>query len=166
LKSRTYIALLTLAVCTLAGAYSCWATVTAVTPIFGQLIAVTYPPPFKVVNEETKGPYYLQESVKEGETVNDWSEMITLTGRQGAASAPQASAMAFVLDILKGFQSACPSTFAVLQLGQRKIDGREGFAAIGSCGSVSSASRETRAARISTPSNGRSEGRHLIVRSR
>ena len=114
-------------------------TVTAVTPIFGQLIAIRYPSQFKMVNEETKGASYIQESVKQGETVDQWSEMITLTGRQGAASLPQASAKAFVLNIIKGFQSACPASFSILELGPRMLDGKEGFAAIGSCGNVSTA---------------------------
>lgn len=112
-------------------------TITAVTPIFGQVIAIRYPSQFKMVNEETKGHYYLQESVKSGETVDQWSEMITLTGRQGAASLPQASAKGFVLNIFKDFHTACPTTFSILELGPRNLDGREGFAAIGSCGSVS-----------------------------
>jgi hypothetical protein len=114
-------------------------SITAVTPIFGQLVALTYPSQFRMVNQETKGQSYLQESVKTGETVDQWSEMITLTGRQGAASLPQASAKAFVLNMFKGFQTACPATFSILELGPRSVDGRESFAAIGSCGSVSTA---------------------------
>ena len=113
--------------------------ITAVTPIFGQVMAVRYPSQFNMVNEETKGHYYLQESVKSGETVDQWSEMITLTGRQGAASLPQASAKGFVLNIFKDFQTACPATFSILELGPRSLDGRESFAAIGSCGAVSTA---------------------------
>jgi hypothetical protein len=114
-------------------------TITAVTPIFGQVMAVRYPSQFSMVNEETKGNYYLQESVKSGETVNQWSEMITLTGRQGAATLPQASPKGFVLNIFKDFQTACPATFSILELGSRSLDGRESFAAIGSCGAVSTA---------------------------
>jgi hypothetical protein len=114
-------------------------SIIAVTPIFGQVMAITYPSQFKMVNQETKGPYYLQESVKSGETVDQWSEMITLTGRQGAASLPQASAKSFVLNIFKDFQTACPATFSILELSPRNLDGRETFAAIGSCGAVSTA---------------------------
>jgi len=113
--------------------------VTAVTPIFGQVIALRYPSSFKMVNEETKGNYYIQESVKAGETVDQWSEMITLTGRQGAASLPQASAKAFVLSILQNFQTACPATFSTAELGPRTVDGLQAFAIIGSCGNVSTA---------------------------
>lgn len=119
-------------------------SVTAVTPIFGQVMAITYPSQFKMVNQETKGHYYLQESVKSGETVDQWSEMISLTGRQGAASLPQASAKSFVLNIFKDFQTACPATFSVLELGPRSLDGRESFAAIGSCGAVSTAEEESK----------------------
>lgn len=118
--------------------------ITAVTPIFGQVIALNYPSQFRMVNEETKGPNYLQESVKSGETADRWSEMITLTGRKGAASLPQASPKAFVLNMFKGFQTACPATFAMLELGSRNIDGRESYAAIGSCGAVSTAEEASR----------------------
>ena len=121
-------------------------TFTAVTPIFGQVIALRYPTQFRMVNEETHGPNYLQESVKSGESVDQWSEMITVTGRQGAATLPQASPKAFVLNMFKGFQTACPATFSILELGPRTIDGRESFAAVGSCGAVSTpaeASKQT-----------------------
>ena len=114
-------------------------TITAVTPIFGQVIAVRYPSQFKMVNEETKGKNYLQESVKSGETVDQWSEMITLTGHKGIASLPKASVKGFVLDIFKGFQTVCPTTYSILELGPRNLDGRESFSAIGSCGNVSTA---------------------------
>src|ERR1039458_4418901 len=127
-------------------------SITAVTPIFGQVIAVSYPSQFRVANEETKGNYYLQESVKASETVDQWSEMITLTGRQGAASLPQASGKGFVLPILRDFQTACPATFSILELGPRNLDGREGFAAIGSCGNVSTAEEASKnAAHSETP---------------
>jgi hypothetical protein len=112
-------------------------TFTAVTPIFGQVIALRYPSKFRMANEETKGHDYLQESVKSGETVDKWSEMITLTGRQGAASHPQASAKNFVLNIFKDFKAACPATFSILELGSQNLDGPESFASVGSCGSVS-----------------------------
>jgi hypothetical protein len=113
------------------------ATFTAVTPIFSQVIALEYPTQFKMVYEEAKGGSYIQESVKAGDTVDRWSEMITVTGRQGAASLAQTSVKSFVLNIFKNFQSACPATYSTLELGSRKVDGREGFAAVASCGSVS-----------------------------
>jgi hypothetical protein len=141
MKPATLLSKLTLALTVSLAAAQAVASpnITAVTPIFGQVMAVRYPSQFRMVNEETKGNYYLQESVKSGDTVDQWSEMITLTGRQGAASLPQASAKAFVLNIFRGFQTACPATFSILELGPRSLDGRESFAAIGSCGSVSTA---------------------------
>jgi hypothetical protein len=140
MKQPTLLSPLTLAIASLIAAQAgASPTITAVTPIFGQVIALSSPPQFRMVNEETKGNSYLQESVKSGESVDHWSEMITLTGHKGAASVPQGSAKGFVLDIFKGFQTACPSTFSILPLGPRSIDGREGFAAIGSCGAVSTA---------------------------
>src|ERR1039457_3199900 len=137
MKTLTAVLSFTLAMFAAAARADGNATFTAVTPIFSQVIALEYPTQFKMVNEEAKGGSYVQESVKAGDTVDRWSEMITVTGRQGAASLPQASAKSFVLNIFKDFQSACPATFSTLELGSRKVDGREGFAAIASCGSVS-----------------------------
>src|ERR1022692_2889924 len=139
MKTLTAVLSFTLAMFAAAARADGNATFTAVTPIFSQVIALEYPTQFKMVNEEAKGGSYIQESVKAGDTVDRWSEMITLTGRQGAASLPQASAKGFVLNIFKDFQTACPATFSILELGPRNLDGREGFAAIGSCGNVSTA---------------------------
>jgi hypothetical protein len=136
MKTLTAVLSFTLAMF-VAAAHAGNAMFTGVTPIFSQVIALEYPTRFKTVKEEAKGGSYIQESVKAGDTVERWSEMITVTGRRGAAALPQASAKSFVLDIFKNFQSACPATFSTLELGSRKVDGREGFAAIASCGSVS-----------------------------
>jgi hypothetical protein len=123
MKTFTAVLSFTLAMLAAAAHADGNATFTAVTPIFSQVIALEYPAQFKMV--------------KAGDTVDRWTEMITVTGRQGAASLPQASAKSFVRNIFKNFQSACPTTFSTLELGSRKVDGREGFAAIASCGSVS-----------------------------
>jgi hypothetical protein len=120
---------------TLAG-LSAGASVTSVTPIFAQLIVMSVPDGFSGAFQNTRNGFYIQESVPSGETVDHWSQMITLTGRQGAANNPQASPRALVLNIFGGFQRACPTTFAIVEMGARKIDGYEAFAAIGSCGSV------------------------------
>jgi hypothetical protein len=112
------------------------ATITAVTPVFSQLVAMSMPPDVHPVFENTKDDYYIHEFVKNGENEDQWSEMITLSGRKNAALTPQASAKTYVMNIFKGFQQACPQTFALEELGPQKIDGREGFAAIGSCGRV------------------------------
>jgi hypothetical protein len=137
MRTHTAVLSFTLAMFVAAAHADGTATFTAVTPIFSQVIALRTPTQFMMVNEETKGGSYIQESVKAGDTVDRWSEMITVTGREGAASLPQASAKSFVLNIFKNFQSACPTTYSTLELGSRKVDGREGFAAIASCGSVS-----------------------------
>jgi|HubBroStandDraft_4_1064222.scaffolds.fasta_scaffold18522_3 hypothetical protein len=111
-------------------------SITAVTPIFGQLVAIAYPPHFKGVFQRTRIDFYIQESVLDGETVDHWSQMITLTGKQGAALNAQGSPEALVLNMAGGFQRACPTTFSIVELGSRKVDGYDAFEAISSCGSV------------------------------
>lgn len=45
------------------------ATVTSVTPIFGQLIALSLPDGFRGAFQDTRNGFYIQESVLPGETV-------------------------------------------------------------------------------------------------
>lgn len=111
-------------------------TYSAITPVFSQLVEFSIPPHFKVANQSTNAGNYIQESVLQGESVDRWSQMITLTGKRGASTTPQASPQAYAENIAHGFQQACPSTFAIAEPGARKIDGREAFVVIASCGSV------------------------------
>jgi len=112
------------------------ATVSAVTPIFSQLVMLSYPPGFKPAYENSTATQYIQESVPQGESVEKWSQMITLTGAKGLAANPNATPQLFVQQIAGGFQRACPNTFAVKNLGSLKVSGYEAYSALVGCGAV------------------------------
>jgi hypothetical protein len=118
-------------------------TVSAVTPIFGQLVMLSYPPGFKPAHENSTGSQYIQESVLEGESVEKWSQMITLTGVKGLAADPKATPQLLVQHIAGGFQRACPSSFAAKGLGNLKISGYDAFAAVVGCGAVQSGAQRS-----------------------
>lgn len=109
---------------------------TAISPIFGQLVAFTQPSRFVPVFEEPTAGRYIREAVPKGETVESWTEMITVTGIKGAAADPQASPEGFASSIVEGFKRACPQTFATGVLSENQIDGHDAFAVVASCGSV------------------------------
>jgi hypothetical protein len=111
-------------------------TVTVISPIFGQLVMFTLPTGFVTVNEEPTADRYIREAVLKGETVDKWSQMITVTGAKGLATKPEMSAQFFAAQIAAGFQKACPATFSVKPFGQTKISGEDAFLAIASCGKV------------------------------
>jgi hypothetical protein len=109
---------------------------TTIAPIFSQLVMVSLPAGFITVNEQSNDRQYIREAVLKGETVDQWTEMITVTGAKGLAAAPQMSAQYFAAQIADGFQKACPATFSVKPMGEVKISKQEAFLAVASCGKV------------------------------
>lgn len=63
----------------------------SISPIFSQLVAFKMPLSFHVVNEHTSAHAYIREAVPNGETADQWTQMITVTGYKGIAASPDAS---------------------------------------------------------------------------
>lgn len=109
-----------------------------VTPVFHRLVAFSLPAPFKLGFERTTGNIYVREHVPEGQTVDDWSRMITLTGVQGMSYSPEATPQAYLQALARGFQRHCPDTFVALDLGPQPLAREPSFATVVSCGRVTS----------------------------
>jgi hypothetical protein len=112
-------------------------SVRMISPIFGQLVMLSLPKGFTTVFEDTSGNQYTREAVLDGETVEHWSQMITVTGAKGLAANPRVTAQSFVEQIAGGFKNACPDTFSAKGLGALKVSGRDAFIAVAGCGTVS-----------------------------
>jgi hypothetical protein len=113
-------------------------SVRMISPIFSQLVMLSLPKGFTTVFEDTSGSQYTREAVLDGETVERWSQMITVTGAKGLASNPRVTAQSFVEQIAGGFKNACPDTFSAMGLGTLRISGRDAFIALAACGTVAS----------------------------
>jgi len=113
-------------------------SVRAVSPIFSQVVMLSLPKGFKTVFENTDGEHYTREAVLDGETVERWSQMITVTGAKGLAATPELTPQSFLERIAGGFKGACPDTFSAKALRAIKISGRDAFVALAGCGTVSS----------------------------
>ena len=109
-----------------------------ITPVFHRLVAFSLPAPFKLGFERTTGNVYVREHVPEGQTVDDWSRMITLTGVQGMSYSPEATPQAYLQALARGFQRHCPDTFVALDLGAQALVREPSFATVVSCGRVTS----------------------------
>src|SRR5436305_7181175 len=113
---------------------------TVISPIFGQLVRFSLPSTFApVAFEKTNGPSYIREAVLKGETVQAWTQMITVTGAQGTAGNPQVTPEKFAVSMAAGFKKACPGTFAVKPFGAVKFGDQDGFVAVVGCGSIETA---------------------------
>jgi hypothetical protein len=112
------------------------ASFTVISPIFDQLVAFSQPSDFVPAFEDTNASQYIRESVPRGETVEHWTQMITVTGAQGLSANPEASPKGLAARIATGFKNACPDNFAAATIGDLEIMGHKAFAAIVGCGSV------------------------------
>lgn len=109
-----------------------------VTPVFHRLVAFSLPAPFKEGFERTTGNIYVREHVPEGETVDEWSRMITLSGVQGMAYSPEATPQEYLQALARGFQRHCPDTYVALDLGPQPLAREPSFATVVSCGRITS----------------------------
>jgi hypothetical protein len=113
-------------------------TVRAITPIFSQLVSIAIPGDLEMKFEDNKhAGQYLQEYVPKGETVEKWTQMVTVTGAKGLAANPRLTPQAFLSLLAQGFNKACPASYAATGLGDQRIGDATAFAAVVSCGSVS-----------------------------
>jgi hypothetical protein len=108
--------------------------VRAVTPVFSQLVSFSYPSGFVPAFEDSKPGGYIQESVLRGETVERWTQMLTLSGARDLAVNAQMTPSRFAGSVATGFKNACPQSYAALGLGDLRVGNYDAFAAVIGCG--------------------------------
>ena len=109
---------------------------TVISPIFGQLVSFSMPMTFVAASEKTTAASYIREAVLKGETVNRWTQMITVTGAKGVAGNPKVTPETFAGSIAGGFRKACPDTFTAEGFGATKFAGQDAYVAVASCSRV------------------------------
>lgn len=108
---------------------------TMTTPVFGQIVSYQLPAGFQPSYEEAGTEGYIQEAVPAGETVNDWSQMVTMTGIKDAEG--QADMLEGAAQVQAGhFQQACAETFTGTSFGATEINGLAGLVVFLGCGTV------------------------------
>jgi len=110
----------------------------AVTPVFSQLVSYTLPSGFKPAFSDVNESAYIQEAVPAADSVENWSQMITMMGMKGMASGDQPLAAA-AQTMLARYREACPDTLAAQSFGASEIDGRETLTVFLGCGTVATA---------------------------
>ena len=112
------------------------AAFTVISPIYGQLVRFSMPAGFVAAHESTEDAFYIREAVLPGETVKAWTQMITVTGSRGMATAANFTPQKLAASIVLGFKKACPESFALRDLGETKLGDRDAYRAVASCGEV------------------------------
>ncbi len=108
----------------------------AVTPVFSQLVSFSYPSGFVPAFEDSKPGAYIQESVLRGETLERWTQLLTLSGAKDLAANAQMTPSRFAGSVAAGFQNACPQSYVALGLGEMRLGKHDAFAAVIGCGSA------------------------------
>ena len=116
------------------------ASFTVISSVFGQLVRIAIPAGFVAIHENTEDTFYIREAVLKGETVNAWTQMITITGSKGMATAANFSPQKLTASVALGFKKACPESFAIKDLGETKFGDQDAYLAVASCGEVTSSS--------------------------
>lgn len=115
----------------------------SVTPIFGQLLMTALPNEFQPAFEKTQDTQYILEAVPVGENVNQWSQMITITGAKGLADKPGVTPKKVLEGIASGYKRACPTSFSAASIAEGKISGFDAFSVVISCGSSPASAGKT-----------------------
>ena len=127
--------------------------VSVITPIFSQLVSFNLPGNFSpsAAFEQADGNAYIQEHVLPGETVDKWTQMLTVTGAKNiVVEHPEVTPKDFASFLANGFQQACPSSFSGKELYSGKLNGLDTFIMVASCGVAPGNSRYSEAAVITS----------------
>ncbi|MGO4380248.1 hypothetical protein [Pseudoduganella sp. RAF53_2] len=116
------------------------ASTLSVSPIYEQLLLHAMPKGFVIQFEEDRKGQYIREAVLSGESVEHWTQMVTVTAARGLAVNAAVTPQLILGRIAQGFEKACPTTFSVQGLGRVQVTGaQDGLGAVISCGSYGSA---------------------------
>ncbi|MCX7299523.1 MAG: hypothetical protein NTX73_03915 [Rhodobacterales bacterium] len=108
----------------------------AIAPVFSQIVTMPVPDGFVAAYEDSNGDSYINEAIMEGDTLEQWRQMITLTGiRAMAEGEPDQVAFNFAKFLAGNYQGACPETFSANSLNAPDVRGAEAvFAGFLGCG--------------------------------
>ncbi len=114
--------------------------------VFSQQVFYNIPSDFsnQLLSERSNDTNYIHERGLRGETVQNWSQVITVTGIKGLAANKDVTPMILIGSIVLDFQKICPSSFT----GTKFLDGTMGngtpvAAAVLSCGTAKDKSETT-----------------------
>ncbi len=108
-----------------------------VTPVFHEQVLFALPPTFQVMaRDQVSATGYLREMPLRGETVEKWTQMVSLTGAKDMAKNPRATPEAVAKVLAEHYKTACPTTFSVLEMATPKITGKASAIIIVGCGTL------------------------------
>ena len=105
-------------------------------PIFSQLVVHGIPKGWKTGFEKTMPARYIQEFVPATESVESWSEMITVQGLKDMSQNPNMTPKALLSMVAGGIKKTCGESFIGQAVGEHTVDSYEAYSAIIGCGNM------------------------------
>jgi hypothetical protein len=106
-------------------------------PIFSQGLRFAFPLGFVSAYEDSKGFQYIQEFVPKGETVELWSQMLSVMGAQDLAKKnPSLTPVMYADKMAEGFKKDCPTSFSAKGVGTLKLGQHDAYLALMACGTT------------------------------
>lgn len=91
-------------------------------PIYSRILAYPIAQGFSAAYEAEKDGNYISEFVPDGQSVEGWQQMITVTAAMGLA-ATVGTPKDYAMVIGQNFQAACPDTFVAWDEGEMQVTG-------------------------------------------
>ncbi|HRE22227.1 MAG TPA: hypothetical protein PKW21_14530 [Rhabdaerophilum sp.] len=136
---RSLIALAALPLLT-AGSASAQApqqTVAAAMPVYAHIVRFPVPAGFNpAFQKDNEGRFFIFEMIPKGEHIMSWSQMLTVTGINGAANALPTPAQ-YLQNFTQGYRKACPDSFVSRSLSESAPKASEPALFFIGCGKVS-----------------------------
>ena len=118
----------------------------SVSTVFSQQVFYNIPAGFssQLLNEQSAANSYIHERVMNGETLQNWTQVITVTGIKDLALNKQVLPMSLVGAMVTDFKNACPDSFnGIKLLDSTTGNGTPVAAAVLSCGTIKGKSETT-----------------------
>ena len=110
--------------------------VTTISPVYSELVAFSLPSGFETVHQNAGEKSYIREAVLKGETVDKWTQMVTVTGASDMAHLPNVTPESAAGGIAVGYQAACPASFVGGNIKHITISGHDALLTYVSCGNT------------------------------
>lgn len=108
---------------------------TAVTPIFGELFAMSLLPQFREQGTQTRSDTFIRSMILNTDENASWTQRVLLMGIKLTSKEEPQFARERVVAVAESFKQACPSSFFARGLSSGKINsGHEVYAMLASCG--------------------------------
>ena len=101
--------------------------------LFSQVVVHPIPDHFKLAHLENVDGRYLEQSVKEGENADHWTQMITVSGAQGLAENHWSTPKRFAAALVQRYTDRCAGVLRVRDRGDLTISDHDAHAVLVGC---------------------------------